>query len=311
MDWYSPDDPAVADMLRKDGLVLLDGFLSEQEVAETRAQLERYIDEVLPSVPLAHYEFHPDGTLRNMTEMQRYDPWFLEFGGGERAFRLFRQAVPWEPSLFYLETFPKRPGGPPLRPHQELFATPMEPPQYLHLWIALEDVTNDNGGMVFYRRSHRMGLAPHVYHDDGLPAVEDGLLDRLAPYRLDPEVPAGSAVLFDGCTIHGSKGNITDKQRLSIVVAVRGVGTVVSGDLDIFASIVARFYREELGIEACGDDDGFAALGGSAETADRVLLRIERHYGVRLSAEDFAAGDTPRQVAARLLDLTGWQAVNA
>ncbi|MEU9350973.1 phytanoyl-CoA dioxygenase family protein [Streptomyces griseoloalbus] len=311
MDFIKVDDPGIGKRLRRDGVVLIDGLLDPEEVAETRAQMLRYQHEVLPGVPRAHYEFHEDGVLRNMTEMQRYDPWFRKFGTRERFTKLFRGAVEWEPTLFYLETFPKRSGCRPLRMHQELFATPMEPAQYLHLWIALDDVTNDNSGMVFYRGSHKLGLAPHVYHSDQLPAVEDELLERLAPYRIEPDFPAGSAALFDGCTIHGSKANVTDGMRLSLVVAVRGVDTVISGDDDIFSSVISRFFREELGIEKCSVDDTLAELGGDETVVRRVLGRIERDYDVRLPEEEFGTSASPRMLANRLIELTGWDSLNS
>ncbi|WP_455403077.1 hypothetical protein, partial [Streptomyces bambusae] len=80
-----------------------------EKVAEIRRQLRRYIDDVLPTVPRAHHEYHPDGALRSMTDMHRYDPWFREFGTDPRLLDFFREAVPWDPELFYLEIFPKAP----------------------------------------------------------------------------------------------------------------------------------------------------------------------------------------------------------
>ncbi|MET8560141.1 phytanoyl-CoA dioxygenase family protein [Streptomyces flaveolus] len=310
MDFVTIDDPSVKSRLERDGVVLIDGLLSKDEVAETRAQLERYEKEVLPDVPRVHYEFHPDGVLRNMTEIQRYDEWFNRFGNQDRFFDLFRGVVDWDPALFYLETFPKRPGCKPLRMHQELFAGPVDPPHYLHLWIALDDVTNDNSGMVFYRGSHRFGLAPHIFHPDGLPEVQPELLERIAHLRVEPDIPAGSAALFDGGTIHGSKANITDRRRLSLVVAVRGKDTVVHGDLDIFASIITRFYREEIGVAKCSAEDDFYSLGGDEPARDRVLKRIVDYYGVELAADQLDRRRTPKALAEELIELTGWHELN-
>lgn len=310
MDFLKADDPNLRSRLETDGVVLIDSLLSREEVAETRAQLGRYEREVLPSVPRVHYEFHQDGVLRNMTEIQRYDDWFREFGNQERFSKIFRGVVDWDPMLFYLETFPKRPGCKPLRMHQELFAGPVSPPQYLHLWIALDDVTNDNSGMVFYRGSHRFGLAPHIFHPDGLPEVQPELLDRLKHLRTEPDIPAGSAALFDGGLIHGSKANITDRMRLSLVVAVRGRDTTVHGDLDIFASIITRFFREELGVEKCSDSDDFRALHGDEQSAGRVCKRIVDYYGVEFTPEELDRYGTPRALAEELIRRTGWQDLN-
>jgi Phytanoyl-CoA dioxygenase (PhyH)/Phosphopantetheine attachment site len=310
MDFVHVTDPSIRPRLERDGVVLIDGLLSKEEVAETRAELLRYEKEVLPGVPRVHYEFHQDGVLRNMTEMQRYDGWMNDFGNQSRFFDLFRSVVDWDPMLFYLETFPKRPGCKPLLIHQELFAGPVEPPHYLHLWIALTDVTNDNSGMIFYRGSHRLGLAPHIFHPDGLPEVEPALQERMRHLRVEPEFPAGSAALFDCRTMHGSKANITDGRRLSIVVAVRGKDTTVHGDLDIFASIITRFFREEIGIAKCSADDDFYALGGDEASAGRLLKRIVDYYGVELTAAQLERHRTPKALAEELIRLTGWHDLN-
>jgi phytanoyl-CoA hydroxylase len=310
MDFVKVDDPSIRSRMEKDGILFIDGLLDEDEVVEARAQMEHYEKNVLPDVPRVHCSFHEDGTLRSMTEMQRYDRWFNEFGHKERFWRLFRSVVDWEPVLFYLETFLKRPGSKPLRMHQELFAGPVEPPQYMHLWIALTDVRHDDSGMVFYPGSHRFGLAPHIFHPDGLPEVQPELLDRLKRLRTEPEIPAGSAVLFDAAIIHGSKANNTDRTRQSLIVAVRGKGTFVHGDQEIFASNVTRFFREELGLDSCSADDDFRELGGDDESAGRVLNRIAELSGVAITSDQLATLRTPNAIAAELIRTTGWRDLN-
>jgi hypothetical protein len=180
----------------------------------------------------------------------------------------------------------------------------------MHLWIALDDVTSDNSGMIFYKGSHRFGLAPHIYETDGLPRVQPALLERLSHMRIEPEMPAGSAALFDGRTIHGSKANVTDKMRLALVVAVRGADTSISNDLEIFASVITRFFREEIGIEKCSQDDDFFTLSGDESVADRVRKRITGHFGVEITAPMLAELRTPAALAQEVIRLTGWRDLN-
>jgi phytanoyl-CoA hydroxylase len=310
MEFVKLEDPRIRSIVEKDGVVLIDSLLSKDEVADTRAQMLRYEKEVLPGVPRVHYEFHPNGDLRSMSDMQRYDEWWNKFGNQDRFFDLCRSVVDWDPVMFYLETFPKWPGCGPLRLHQELFAGPVEPPQYMHLWIALDDVTNDNGGMIFYRGTHRFGLAPHIFQRDGLPEVDPKLVERLEHLRFEPDMPAGSAALFDGGLIHGSKGNITDRMRLAIVLAVRGRETVIHGDLDIFASIITRFFREEIGVDKCTAEDDFYQLGGDDGSASRVLERIPEYFGIKLTKKHIAELRNPRALAEEIIRITGWHDLN-
>lgn len=98
---------------------------------------------------------------------------------------------------------------------------------------------------------------------------------------------------------------------MALVIAVRGTATKVSDDQQIFSSIMARFFREEIGVEACDPDDRFFALGGDEAGAERVLKRIETEHHVVISAEDFRAHDTPHTLAMKLIDSKGWETVNS
>lgn len=309
-DFVEVDDPVVREQLARDGVVLIDGLLTPEEVDETREELVRYERDVLPGTPKVHREYYADGAVRCMTELQRYDSWFHEFAHRDRFWRLIRGAVDWEPKLYYLETFPKPPGGRALRMHQEYFTAPVDPPQFLHLWIALDDSTRERAGLVFYQGTHRLGLAPHVFHADGVASVESELLERLSDRRLEPDIPAGSAALFDAGVIHGSNANTTGEPRLSMIVAVRGAGTTLPGDTEIFASTVTRFFRDEIGVDKCAADDDFTALGGDEAAAGRVVERIADFFGVELTLEQFADHRTPNAVARQLIARTGWHDPN-
>ncbi|MEM8704934.1 MAG: phytanoyl-CoA dioxygenase family protein [Actinomycetota bacterium] len=88
-------------------------------------------------------------------------------------------------------------------------------------WLALGDVTVENGAMQFVRGSHRMG---HVEHHDTY--GENNLLSRgqEVAVEFDPadEVPveleAGELSLHHGLTFHGSGPNTTDHHRVALVI---------------------------------------------------------------------------------------------
>jgi hypothetical protein len=86
------------------------------------------------------------------------------------------------------------------------------------IWIALEDVTGDNGQLRALRGSHRFDtmlrgtnlVAPWIQHED---TIEERLLT----------VPtlAGEAVIFDNALLHSSYPNFTDTPRVAVALALR------------------------------------------------------------------------------------------
>lgn len=198
---------------------------------------------MLDAVPSAYVDRYDDGTLRSLLDLHHYDTWFHSVAHDPRLMDLVRRAAPWDPVLYYVETFPKPPGAGALPAHQEIFTVPVEPPDFVHLWIALEDVTSANGGMAFYRRSHRLGIAPHVQQSRYF-GVEQALLDRMASLRIEPDFPAGSAALFDCHTIHVSGANESDRPRPVLVIGFRGAHTLVKSDEEVLANCVLRICRE-------------------------------------------------------------------
>jgi len=90
--------------------------------------------------------------------------------------------------------------------------------QLPNVMITLDDADPENGCFRVIPGSHRKGF---------LPGLNDGT--RLGPLFTDPasfeeeaqwlaEVPAGSLVVFDSHTVHGSEPNLSDRSRRAIVL---------------------------------------------------------------------------------------------
>ncbi|MFG2012765.1 phytanoyl-CoA dioxygenase family protein [Micromonospora sp. NPDC048868] len=300
--FVAPDDPTIAETLDRDGVVFLHRLFDPELISETRRQLDRYEREVLPTVPRASYDYQADGvTLHQYRDVDKYDAWFKDLVHRSLIMDVARRAVSWDPMIFYLEVFPKPAGAHGAYPHQDLYTAPVDPPHFLHLWVPLEDVTGDNGGIYFYPRTHKLGVAPHIEQPGMAPTVDPTVLEKLAPYRVQVDCPAGSAAIFGGDMIHQSGPNRSDRARPALVIGFRGADTVTRSETEVLASIIQRMYREEIDIPRCLPDDSFYSLGGSVEAANRILDRLGEDYGVQLTEANLAAQPTPMGLAALVL----------
>ncbi|OLF14699.1 phytanoyl-CoA dioxygenase family protein [Actinophytocola xanthii] len=295
--FLSIHDPEIPRALDRDGVVFLSDVLDPHTVEEARDRLDKYESDVLPTIPRSNYDLQDDGKLHQYRDVERFDEWFHDLVHRPTITDAVRRAVDWEPRLFYLEVFPKPPGAAGADPHQDLYTAPVEPPQFLHLWIPLVDVGPHNGGIFFYPGTHRLGIAPHIERAGKPPTVDPQVLERLASYRIQVACPAGSAALFGGDMIHYSERNTSDRSRPALVIGFRGVHTVINDEVDIVTSLVARLYREEIGLTRCRPDDDFYQLGGEDAARDRILDRLALDYGVTVAPEDHREFASPEALA--------------
>jgi hypothetical protein len=146
----------------QDGVVLIPSFLSADEVAAVRAELERYIRDDLASKPLNARTLEKDEkTVRNLWRLEEHNDFFRALGEREDIKALIAPLVHGEPVLVGVETFnkPARIGsGVPY--HQDNAYFCQTPPDMLTVWIAIDAVTEANGPVFFVKGSHQVGMLP-------------------------------------------------------------------------------------------------------------------------------------------------------
>lgn len=125
----------------------------------------------------------------------------------------------------------KQPGDSKPTPwHQDLPYWPMQQPGALSCWVALDDVDEHNGALLFLPRTHRLGSLPPVNLTD-----PQDLLGMVSQEALGGEKPAlqrltaGSCTFHDGLTFHAAGANHTAAARRAMVTIYMPDGTTFSG----------------------------------------------------------------------------------
>jgi phytanoyl-CoA hydroxylase len=97
--------------------------------------------------------------------------------------------------------------------HQDNGYTYVEPQEYLTVWLALTDATEENGCPEVAPGAHRQGTLLHHYVEPlGWECLEEGTPSVAAP------VPAGGAVVFSSLTPHRTGPNRTDEVRKAYIL---------------------------------------------------------------------------------------------
>lgn len=111
--------------------------------------------------------------------------------------------------------------------HQDTVYWPMNEGGGLSCWMALDDVTVENGCMWFIPGTHKLGPLESV---DLGNATEDSILSVLPEaYRARKPaampMKAGSCTFHNGLTLHYAGPNVTDKPRRAMVTIYMPAGT--------------------------------------------------------------------------------------
>lgn len=212
----------------RDGAVLIPRFLSTDEVASVRTELDRYIREDLAALPANAATYEADGrTVRNLWRLERHNKKLRALAEREDIRALMAPLVCGDPVLAAVETFnkPARIGsGVPC--HQDNAYFCQTPPDMLTVWIAMDPVTEANGPVFFVKGSHKLGSLPTK--PSGVRGNSIGLAGQPA-VRLEGQfcglLAPGDATIHHCNTIHQSAPNTTAHARLGLLLVYRGSHT--------------------------------------------------------------------------------------
>ncbi len=210
-----------------DGFVIVRRFLPPDELSELIANLDRYISEVVPTLPDSAAFYHdptrPE-TLKQMNNM-----------GGDEYFESYRRHPAWnalaetlvgEPVEARKPEWFNKPSGieHPTPPHQDNYYFCLKPANVATLWLALDPVDEQNGCLRYVSGSHRGGVQDHnpskvLGFSQGIENDRPEDQSREVPICLEP----GDLVAHHGETIHRADTNRSaNRQRRAFAMVFAG-----------------------------------------------------------------------------------------
>ena len=240
----------------RDGFVVVRNFLPKDEFDELTANLERYIRDVVPTLPDkgAFYQdkSRPE-TLKQFQHMAEYDPYFAEFRSNPRWHALASAMLGEAGNPQQPEWFNKPPNTlHPTPPHQDNYYFNLKPPSVLSIWMALEPIDEENGCLRYNPGSHQKGIRPHYSTEvlgfsQGITdfGPEDEALEKAV--SLGP----GDAVVHHGEAIHRADPNrSTTRHRRAFAIVFQGVSCEVDHEAKKKYTDSMKAQHREMGLEA-------------------------------------------------------------
>ena len=212
----------VAQYYEEHGYVDFEKLLTSQEVAELCDRTYKIAEGLAPEFPKENLELEPGAngvysvkTVRKINNCAESDPVFMKYATMDRIVDIVERLIGPDIKLFGSQLFMKPPGGVEKPYHQDSPYFSIEPMSLVTCWIALDEVTIENGCLWVVPGSHRLGPLPHSERwfvgDREDMRVPDSAFERSTevPITLSP----GSCSFHHSLILHMSHPNKTNTSR--------------------------------------------------------------------------------------------------
>ena len=219
-------EQAAADCER-DGYCVIRGFFPVDEIDRIRQRVERYIDEVVPTIPSRYVMMKDNDDLNSLFRlegMDQFDSWFKYLAVDERLTSLTRKLLNDDFVTRRVEMFGKGLRvDTPTPPHQDGYYFMLKPNNALTHWFPLDRADEENGCIRYVVGSHKKGMRDHEVSDVygfSLGVVDYGDEDEAncVAVIVDP----GDLICHHSLTIHRADGNPSDRKRRAIGIVHYG-----------------------------------------------------------------------------------------
>jgi len=228
----------------RDGFVYIPQLLSPAEMDELSANLERVVREVVPTLSKAEamFEDYSDPTsLKQIAHLDAHDPYFADLMRNPRIVAIAEELLQDRVVAQNIGYFRKPPGrGKPTPAHQDGYYFCLLPNEALTIWIAFDDVDEENGALYYVAGSHLKGVQPHgashvLGFSQGLTGDKSSELGQEVLCR----VRRGDCLIHHSLTIHAAGGNMSSRER-------RAIGLVFYASRAKVDPELKRQYKESL-----------------------------------------------------------------
>jgi phytanoyl-CoA hydroxylase len=234
----------------QDGYLFLPGFLDLHEVNIISEKLEKLIQNLLPHISpqQVKYEDKNDpSTLKLLQDLNEYDRYFSDILF-ESKFRELAKSLLGEEVIGKTVEYFNKPAktGKATPPHQDGYYFMLNPVSAVTMWMALEEVDEENGWVSYVRGSHLHGMRPHsktntVGFSQGI--TDFGLDEDLKNEIFFPAKP-GDLLIHHALTIHKA-GQNTSENRSRKALGLIYFGASAKEDINAKEAYVKELNKSE------------------------------------------------------------------
>lgn len=198
----------------QNGYIVIKELLSKEEVTRIKKSLNRFVGK-FSAENSREINFTDENTINSIHHMDDWI-WTKKLKNNRKLRSLARLLIGHNIRDFGAELFAK-PAKKGLKspPHQDNFYWCLNDANGLTVWIALDSSSRSNGGVYYYRGSHKKGLLKHK--NSYAPGSSQEIKNKKILKDLKiitPNLEAGDCLIHHSLVVHGSSDNKSIKSRI-------------------------------------------------------------------------------------------------
>ncbi len=207
----------------KDGFTIVRKLLNKKKLKEYEKEIERINNILIKKYKPPYVNLTKDLKVNTAHHINKIFPRskLMELGKLHVLNHLLRSIFNKKPILRNVEIFAKPPKTGFKAPfHQDNFYWNIKNKKGANVWIALDKVNKNNGGMIYLKGSHKLGILKHTLSNVPGSSQEINIkkVRKIKFKKISPTLNPGDCIIHHCEVIHGSNRNLTKKKRRAIVV---------------------------------------------------------------------------------------------
>jgi phytanoyl-CoA hydroxylase len=199
----------------RDGYVVVKKVFSEELVNKAKLNLEEFINTNKNKYTKKQIHFANGENVNSIHNFKDW-PWIDVFKKNRSIKIIVEELLGKKNKDFGSELFAKPPKVGLAAPvHQDNYYWCIDNANALTVWIALNDTNEKNGGIYYYKKSHKIGVLEHKSSFAPGSSQTIKYLDGMNVFEVDlPKLKAGDCLIHHCLVAHGSKPNKSNQARV-------------------------------------------------------------------------------------------------
>ena len=229
---------------KKNGYTVFKSLLTKNEILEAKKEVQKISKIIKKKYKPPYVYLTKDSKIDTLHGLHKFFPnsILLKFAKKKIVKSFYKAICKDNSKIWKLQIFAKPKNTGLAAPfHQDNYYWNVQNSKILSIWISLDRVTKKNGGVIYCKGSHKVGLLKHVNSNfKGFSMIiPNNTLNKFKFNKYTPNLNPGDCLLHHCQVIHGSNKNISNMNR-------RGVAIRLFGKKTKFNKNKVEFYKNQL-----------------------------------------------------------------
>ena len=205
----------------KNGYCIVRNLLETKQLKQLNKRINNFFKNTSNKLKGKDINF-TQNKINSIHDIDKFDSYFKRISKNKKILKIVKKIINAKVEFRKSEIFAKPAKfGLPSPFHQDNFYWAVKNNNALTVWLALDKSNKRNGGVTYFKGSHKFGIVRHI--DSNAPGSSQKIDKRvLKKYnflkKVTPSLNPGDALIHHCLTFHGSSVNSTRKNRLGFTM---------------------------------------------------------------------------------------------